>query len=71
MYIWAGEKAFTAANIKSEWRNTGLKPLNPIVVLDKYHQEVANTPSPPHTPLDAASFDLALVNSFPADGTEV
>ncbi|KAM0706169.1 hypothetical protein Q7P35_006718 [Cladosporium inversicolor] len=36
MYIRARDKAFTATNIKSGWRNTGLEPLSPIVVLDKY-----------------------------------
>jgi hypothetical protein len=41
------------------------------VVLDKYRQEVAHTPSPPHTPPDATSLDLALLNSSPPDGTEV
>jgi hypothetical protein len=71
MYIRARDKAFTAANIKSGWRNTGLEPLSPIVVLDKYRQEVAPTPSPPHTPPDATSLDLTLLNSSPPDGTEV
>lgn len=71
MYIRARDKAFTATNIKSGWRNTGLEPLSPIVVLDKYRQEVAHTPSPPHTPPDATSLDLALLNSSPPDGTEV
>jgi hypothetical protein len=40
-------------------------------VLDKYRQEVAPTPSPPDTPPDATSLDLALLNSSPPDGTEV
>jgi hypothetical protein len=71
MYIRARDKAFTGANIKSGWRNTGLEPLSPIVVLDKYRQEVAPTPSPPHTPPDATSLDLTLLNSSPPDGTEV
>jgi hypothetical protein len=71
MYIRARDKAFTATNIKSGWRNTELEPLSPIVVLDKYRQEVAPTPSPPHTPPDATSLDLALLNSSPPDGTEV
>jgi hypothetical protein len=31
IYIQAREKAFTIANIKSRWRNTGLEPLSPIV----------------------------------------
>ena len=41
------------------------------MVLDKYRQEVASTPSPPHTPPDATSLDLTLLNSSPPDGTEV
>lgn len=65
MYIRAREKAFTAANIKSGWRNTGLEPLSPIVVLDKHRLEVAYTPSPPHTPADPASLDLTLLDSSP------
>ena len=32
---------------------------------------MAATPSPPHTPLDATSLDLTLLNSSPPDGTEV
>jgi hypothetical protein len=71
MYIRARDKAFTSANIKSEWRNTRLEPLSPIVVLDKYCQEVAPTPLPPHTPPDATSLDLTLLNSSPPDSTEV
>jgi hypothetical protein len=71
MYIRAREKAFTAANIKSGWRNTGLEPLSPIVVLDKYRQEMASTPSPPHTSADPTSLDLNLLNSSLPSGTEV
>ncbi|KAM0711415.1 hypothetical protein Q7P35_002155 [Cladosporium inversicolor] len=71
MYIRAREKAFTAANIKSGWRNTGLEPLSPIVVLDKYRQEVASTPPPPRIPPDAVSLDLTLLDSSPPDSTEV
>ena len=71
MYIRAREKAFTASNIKSGWRNTGLKPLSPIVVLDKHHPIPAPAPSPPHTPRDPASLDLTLLDSSPPDGTEL
>lgn len=71
MYIRAREKAFTAANIKSGWRNTGLEPLSPIVVVDKYRPEAASIASPPHTPANPASLDLTLLNSSPPDGTEV
>lgn len=70
MYIRAREKAFTAANIKSGWRSTGLEPLSPIVVLEKHRPEVASTPSPPHTHVDPASLDLTLLNSSPRYGSE-
>jgi hypothetical protein len=42
MYIRARERAFTAANIVSGWKATGLGPLSPITVLKKL--------STPHTP---------------------
>jgi hypothetical protein len=71
MYIRAREKAFTASNIRSGWRNTGLEPLSPIVVLDKHRPVSAPAPSPPHTPRDAASLDLTLLDSSPPDGTEL
>jgi hypothetical protein len=48
-----------------------MEPLSPIVVLDKYRQEVASTPSPPYTPPDAASLDITLLNSSPPDSTEM
>lgn len=71
MYIRAREKAFTAADIKSRWQNTGLEPFSPIVVLDKHRLRVASTYLPPHTPTDPASLGLTLLDSSPPGGTEV
>ena len=71
MYIRAREKAFTASNIKSGWRKTGLEPLSPIVVLDKHHPMPAPAPSPPRIPRGPASLDLTLLDSSPPDGTEL
>lgn len=71
MYIQAREKALTASNIRSGWRNTGLEPLSPIVVLDKHRPAAPSTPSPPRTPCGPASLDLTLLDSSPPDGTEL
>jgi hypothetical protein len=71
MYIRAREKAFTTTNVKSGWRNTGLEPSSPILVLDKHRPAVASTPSPPRTPAEHASLDLNLLNSSSPDDTEV
>lgn len=68
MYIRASEKAFTAANIKSGWRDTALEPLSPILVLDKHQPAMASTPSSPHTSARPTSLDLTLLDSFAPHG---
>jgi hypothetical protein len=60
MYICARGKAFTASNIRSGRRSTGLEPLSPIDVLNKYVLTSAPTPPPPRTSPDSTSFDLTL-----------
>lgn len=69
IYIRAREKTFTASTIKHGWRNTGLEPSSPIVVLDKHHSIPAPAPSPLYIPHGPASLDPTLLDSSPPDGT--
>ena len=41
----AFKKAFTASNIKSGWKKTGLHPFQPSVVLDRFNTKLDDRPS--------------------------
>ena len=73
MYIRAHKTAFSASNICSGWRATGLYPLYPGVVLDKvggvrhstWEGEGDNSRS------GEVDLDTSLLDSSPPDGTEL
>jgi hypothetical protein len=70
-FIRARENAFTASNIRSSFRATGVYPISPITILSTLKMpSLSRTTTPP--PIETTSdLDLTLLNSSPPTGTEL
>jgi hypothetical protein len=70
-FIRARENAFTASNIRSSFRATGVYPISPITILSTLKMpSPSRTTTPP--PIETTSdLDLTLLNSSPPTGTEL
>jgi DDE superfamily endonuclease len=71
MYIRARGNAFTAGNINSGWRKSGLVPLEPMKVIETLPVRTESNDERPHTPTRTADLNLSLLDSSPPDGTEL
>jgi hypothetical protein len=71
MYIRARARAFTVVNIQSGWKASGLVPLSPITVLEKYTTTHKTHALQPSVASDSHILDLSLLNSSPPERTEL
>jgi len=69
-YSVARERAFTAANINSAFRKTGLVPLNPLVILDKLIPQDQITKSPTE-PINSRLPEHSDIFQTPRDYTQL
>jgi hypothetical protein len=45
LFLPSWEAAFSASNINSGWRTTGLHPFNPDIILKRFEKKIENRPS--------------------------